>query len=183
MTSIFSLINKKVETVRIKDELLDLKSLKLSVLRLDLIHPVASGNKIFKLSYFIDEAQKTGASLLTFGGAYSNHLTASAWVCREMNLSSIGIVRGERPARLSHTLQFCLSMGMDLQFISREKYKLINEPAFISELRKNYGDFVLVPEGGSSATGVRGASQILEYLPLEKFTHLCLSIGTGTTMA
>jgi len=107
----------------ITDDLLQQKIISLSVLRLDKIHPVVSGNKLFKLHYFLEAAlQSQHKTILTFGGAYSNHLVATAFATKANGLKSIGIVRGEMPVQLSPTLQQCMEYGMQLKFISREAY-------------------------------------------------------------
>src|ERR1700712_248220 len=99
------------------------KEVQLSVLRLDLLHPVVSGNKLFKLHLFLQKAlAQKAAGIITFGGAYSNHLVATAYACREAGLECVGIVRGEAPAILSHTLIGCRNYGMKLKFISRQEY-------------------------------------------------------------
>ncbi len=97
------------------------------MLRLDEIHATISGNKLFKLIYFLKEAKESvHKTIVTFGGAYSNHLAATAFACEQMDLESVGIVRGEKPKILSHTLQFCIEHGMKLEFISRSLYQNIN---------------------------------------------------------
>lgn len=183
MSRLFFSKDTNIEVTCLKDELLTEKAVEFSVLRLDKLHPVASGNKLFKLSLFIEEAKLNTGRLLTFGGAYSNHLAATASVCREMNLKCIGIVRGEQPAKLSHTLEFCLTMGMQIEFVSRELYSAKTNPSFINSLKDRYGEFTLVPEGGAGPQGIEGASGIAEYFPGQQYTHICCSIGTGTTIA
>lgn len=183
MHSIFSLAEKRVVTVEVIDKLLEQKKLRLSVLRLDQLHPVASGNKLFKLSHYIDEALKKSLPLLTFGGAYSNHLAATAWLCRELSINCTGLVRGEMPIKLSHTLEYCQSLGMKLKFLSRNLYKQKSEPEFIAGLENEFDKFVLVPEGGAGKKGIVGASEIVNHFHGEKFTHVCLAVGTGTTIA
>ncbi len=108
---LFSAIGfKEPEIVQLKDELFAKKDLEISMLRLDEIHPVISGNKLFKLIYFLKEAKESvHKTIITFGGAYSNHLAATAFACEQLNINSVGIVRGEKPKSLSHTLQFCLT--------------------------------------------------------------------------
>lgn len=160
------------------------KHLKVSMLRLDDIHPVISGNKIFKLYYFLDEAlNSTHKKVITFGGAFSNHLAATAFACKEMNLKNIGIVRGERPEILSHTLLFCLDQGMRLEFISRANFKKINEEEFLKDLKNKYGEHILIPEGGFSIMGKEGAALITQTFGNTEFTHICLAVGTATTFA
>ena len=153
-----------------------------SMLRLDTIHPVVSGNKIFKLHYFLDEALNSiHKQIITFGGAYSNHLAATAFACNVKGLKSIGIVRGETPPELSHTLLFCIQNGMQLEFISRSSYQKINSEEFHNSLTKKYGDHTLIPEGGYSQKGAKGAKLITDYFNSKNFTHICCAIGTATT--
>ena len=158
------------------------KGLCLYMARLDKIHPVVSGNKISKLYYLIKEALETKhQTLLTFGGPYSNHLVATAYACRQNNLKSIGIVRGEKPAQLSATLLDCRDYGMELIFVSRKDYK---DEAFIREIHnEKNGQFIFVPEGGYSPAGARGASLIMEALQALNPSHICTAVGTATTVA
>jgi 1-aminocyclopropane-1-carboxylate deaminase len=174
---------KEPKIVELKDKLFEKNGLQVSMLRLDVIHPVISGNKLFKLIYFLKEANEfVHKTIITFGGAYSNHLAATAFACGKMNLRSVGIVRGEEPKRLSHTLLFCLQHGMQLEFISRSLYKNIDEE-FFKELKNKYGEHILIPEGGFSVKGKQGASLIDNYFSDKNFTHVCLPIGTATTFA
>ncbi|KAA9037640.1 pyridoxal-phosphate dependent enzyme [Ginsengibacter hankyongi] len=177
----------KTDNIRIdllQNKLLDESKISVSMLRLDLIDPVISGNKIFKLSYFLDEAKNSFHKLIiTFGGAYSNHLAATAFACRKAGIKSIGFVRAEKPKELSHTLLYCLENGMQLEFISRELYKNINEEKFHGELIKKYGDHTLIPEGGFSQKGADGAKLICNYFNAENYSHICCAIGSATTIA
>lgn len=160
------------------------KHIKIFMLRLDEVHPVISGNKLFKLCYFLKEAKEsTHKNIITFGGAYSNHLAATAFACKKMDLKCIGIVRGEMPPKLSHTLLFCKDQGMQLEFISRSSYKKINEKEFIYGLHNKYGEHTLIPEGGFSTEGKKGAALITDYFSDKNFTHICLPVGTATTFA
>lgn len=168
----------------LKNDLYDNNNVKISMLRLDEIHPVISGNKLFKLYYFLKDALNSSPKkVITFGGAFSNHLAATAFTCREMDLECIGIVRGEKPATLSHTLSFCMENGMQLQFISRKSYQEINEKGFLDELKNKYGESILIPEGGFSIKGKEGAELITQFFGDKKFTHVCLPVGTATTFA
>ena len=168
----------------LKNDLYDNNNIKISMLRLDEIHPVISGNKLFKLYYFLKEAEVSShKKIITFGGAFSNHLAATAFACKEMNLECIGIVRGEKPVTLSHTLLFCMENGMQLQFISRASYQKINEKEFLEELKNKYGESILIPEGGFSIKGKKGAELITQFFGDKKFTHVCLPVGTATTFA
>src|SRR5258708_15705471 len=112
----------------LQSELFNKSKLSVSILRLDTIHPIVSGNKIFKLHYFLEEAKNSiHKKIITFGGAYSNHLAATAYACKEAGVKCIGFVRGEKSKDLSHTLLFCLQNEMQLEFINRESYRKINE--------------------------------------------------------
>jgi 1-aminocyclopropane-1-carboxylate deaminase/D-cysteine desulfhydrase-like pyridoxal-dependent ACC family enzyme len=174
---------KEPEIVQLNDELFQRNSLQISMLRLDEIHPVVSGNKLFKLIYFLKEAKESvHKKIITFGGAYSNHFAATAFACEQLNLRSIGVVRGEKPEMLSHTLRFCLDHGMQLKFISRSLYKNI-DAEFLQQLQNKYGEHILIPEGGFSVKGKKGASLISNYFTDKDFTHICLPVGTATTFA
>ncbi len=166
------------------DELFVQKQVSVSVLRLDKIHPLVSGNKLFKLHYFLEEAVNSGhKTIITFGGAYSNHLAATAYACKVLHLKSIGIVRGEKPDKLSHTLQQCLQDGMQLQFISRKEYATKHDPVFISGLEASFGKCTVIPEGGYHPLGAKGAALIMDLIKDNIYTHVCTATGTETTLA
>lgn len=154
-------------------------NIELRVARLDLIHPIVSGNKLFKLHFFLKDAMAKGfGSIITYGGAYSNHLVATAYACRQLGLKSIGIVRGEAPENISHTLTQCRQYGMELRFVSRGAYKS-SAPEALAEQKQHY----VIPEGGYHPIGARGASLIMSSLKKEHATHLCTAVGTATTLA
>jgi 1-aminocyclopropane-1-carboxylate deaminase len=160
------------------------KGIRLSVLRADKLHPVVSGNKLFKLHYFLEQAlQIPKPTLVTFGGAWSNHLVATAFACKEAGIRCIGIVRGEEPVQPSHTLQQCKQFGMQLQFISRQAYGHKSEPHFLAELTKQWGPHVLVPEGGYHPLGAKGAAMLLPLAQAATYTHIASALGTATTVA
>jgi 1-aminocyclopropane-1-carboxylate deaminase/D-cysteine desulfhydrase-like pyridoxal-dependent ACC family enzyme len=169
----------------------------LSVLRLDTIHPDISGNKFFKLYYYLHQALgnkprpttdlklKTGFTpkrIITFGGAYSNHLYATAAACCHLGIPCTGIVRGEKPAILSHTLLYCMQKGMELEFISREKYDTGPGDEMKMWLQEKYGDHIWIPEGGFGPDGVAGAALIPGFYEGKGFTHVCCAAGTATTL-
>lgn len=157
------------------------KNIQADVLRLDLIHPVISGNKWFKLKQYLAEAiQQNKSAIITFGGAFSNHIIATAALCQEQGLKSVGIIRGEKPATLSHTLQDALKCGMDLFFVEREKYKLKEIPPDVIE---NYPEAYVINEGGYGMPGMNGAKTILDFAGAANYTHILAAIGTGTTLA
>lgn len=159
------------------------QGVEVDVLRLDLLHPDISGNKWFKLKYYLAEAQhRHQDTILTFGGAYSNHIAATAVACRDAGLHAIGIIRGERTPTLSHTLQQAQAAGMDLYFVSRDAYKEKEIPEAVWE-RYPKSDVYIINEGGYGLKGREGAESILEHCPLEQYTHIVAACGTGTTLA
>jgi 1-aminocyclopropane-1-carboxylate deaminase len=155
----------------------------IDVLRLDEIHPVVSGNKWFKLKNYLFEAiANNKKTILTFGGTYSNHIVATAAASQYYKLKSIGIIRGERPKILSHTLQQALSYDMELYFISRNDYK---EKVIPGEVLSTLDpDTVyIVNEGGYGKMGMLGAMEILEELNSNDYTHIIAAVGTGTMLS
>lgn len=155
-------------------------TIRASVLRLDLLHPEVSGNKWFKLRYNLAAAEAQGKTrILTFGGAYSNHIAATAAACQLAGMACTGVIRGEQPAIPSHTLQEASSRGMDLLFISREAYRLKNE----TDWSTLYPDAYIVPEGGNNALGAKGCEEILSLAHDPSVTHISCAVGTGTTLA
>lgn len=178
---LFDISNAVIEVLN--DELFLQKRVRLSVLRLDKIHPVVSGNKLFKLHYFLDEALRSShKTILSFGGAYSNHLAATAFACASLKLKSIGIVRGEQPTRLSPTLQQCLKDGMRLKFISRQKFAEKESEEFMLSLQNEFGHYTIVPEGGYHPSGADGAALIMNLIG-QDHSHICTATGTATTLA
>ncbi len=168
----------KITIDEIASPLLLDKKVQLKILRLDKIHPVISGNKLFKLHYFLEQArQQSYTSILSFGGAYSNHLVATAYACKKLKFNCTGIVRGEETANLSHTLKACINWGMQLEFVSRKRYAEISQGAI-----KQTNSFV-IPEGGYHPLGAKGASLIMGLLPQRDITHICIATGTATTLA
>lgn len=151
----------------------------LNVLRLDKLHNIVSGNKWFKLKYNIAAAQQQGYSTIgTFGGAYSNHIVATAFACHASGINSIGIIRGEEPARYSSTLTEASAYGMQLKFVTRQAF---NDK---EEIKKTYTNVYWVNEGGYGQLGAKGAAEILILVPgLETYTHIICAVGTGTMFA
>ncbi len=158
----------------------------LFIKREDLIHPFVSGNKFRKLKYNLVAAEKAGQqTVLTFGGAYSNHIAAVAYAAKENGFRSIGIIRGEEIGQKAHenpTLSFALECGMQLDFISRDAYRLKDSAAFLDHLTAQFGDFYLVPEGGTNTAAVKGCSEILNTSDAV-FDFICCPVGTGGTLA
>lgn len=152
------------------------------VLRLDQIHPVVSGNKWFKLKKYIEDAKQGQKKLVTFGGAYSNHLVATAAAAQKEGLQSVGFVRGEVPCTLAHTLRQAQSFGMQLRFTSRDLYRKMRDPEKLRDLNLP-GDCLIIPEGGYGSAGAEGAMGILSENETGAYSHLLCAVGTGTTLA
>ncbi|MFT6761224.1 MAG: 1-aminocyclopropane-1-carboxylate deaminase, partial [Psychroserpens sp.] len=166
----------------IVDPVLEGVDVHLLIKRDDLIHEHISGNKWRKLKYNLGEAiQQNHHTVLTFGGAFSNHISATAFACKKAGIESVGIIRGEDDKN-NPTLHFARTNGMQLKFVSREKYKLKNEDFFLDELTEEFGRFFVVPEGGANGFGVRGCAEILPEVE-EGFDVICCAAGTGTTLA
>ena len=164
------------------DPILKGSGVRLLIKRDDLIHEHISGNKWRKLKYNISEAvQQNHHTILTFGGAYSNHISATAYACKKVGLESIGIIRGEDDST-NPTLNFARENGMQLEFVSREDYRRKNEDDFLNEFEQRFGRFFLVAEGGANGLGVRGCAEILSEVE-GQFDVVCCSAGTGTTLA
>ena len=171
--------------IELKSVVLAESGVRILIKREDLNHEYASGNKWWKLKYNLEEATRIGHdTLLTFGGAYSNHIYATAAAAKELGLKSIGIIRGENTLPLNHTLAFAESCGMTLHFVSREKYRNKTADDFIQQLQNKFGDFYLIPEGGTNGLAVKGVAEFGTALINEvDFDYLCLPVGTGGTMA
>lgn len=177
------LIPSTVPIQSLDHPLLKSKNIELSIMRLDMVHPGVSGNKFFKLKYNLEEAKKEGKdTLLTFGGTYSNHIYATATAAKSEGFHSIGIIRGERIEPLNPTLEYAESLGMNLQFVDRETYRMKTESDFIYHLKNLFGDFYLISEGGTNELAIKGTREIIGENESE-FSHIAVSIGTGGTFA
>ena len=155
----------------------------LYIKRIDFPDPISMGNKSYKLKYNIVEAKNQNTdTVLTFGGAFSNHIVATAAICKQNNLKCIGIIRGEEVRELNGSLRFAHEQGMKLHFISREEYRKKENKEFLDSLKEKFGTYYLVPEGGSNLLGVKGCTEILSKND-ENFNFVCVACGTGTTLA
>jgi 1-aminocyclopropane-1-carboxylate deaminase len=158
----------------------------LIIKREDLLHPFVSGNKFRKLKYNLKAAQaQNHTTLLTFGGAFSNHIAAVAAAGKELDFKTIGIIRGdELKDKISEnpTLSFAHDCGMQLYFVSREVYRSKNDSEFINSLKEQFGNFYVLPEGGTNALAIKGCEEILTETDMS-FNYICVSVGTGGTMA
>ena len=162
------------------------QDLKLSILREDLIHPEISGNKFRKLKYNLLEAKKLGFNqLLTFGGAVSNHIAATAAAGKLHGFKTIGLIRGEElkdKIDTNATLRFAKNCGMELHFISREAYREKNNSLFIEDLKNKFPSTYVVPEGGTNDLAINGCKEIL-FDQCDEFNFIASAIGTGGTIA
>lgn len=162
----------------------------LFIKREDKIHPLISGNKYRKLKYNIAAALAGNKdTLLSFGGAFSNHISAVAAVGKMHSLKTIGIIRGEElgmnpddSIRANPTLQMAAANGMRFKFVNRSDYRLKKETFFIDKLNEEFGDFYLIPEGGTNALAIKGCEEILKAKD-QKFDFICAAMGTGGTLA
>ncbi|GEQ85529.1 1-aminocyclopropane-1-carboxylate deaminase [Patiriisocius marinistellae] len=158
----------------------------LDIKRDDLLHPHISGNKFRKLKFTILEAKKIEAkTLLTFGGAFSNHIAAVAAAGKIHSFNTIGVIRGEElvsKVNNNPTLSYAKAQGMQLFFVSREQYKDKESPEFINLLHQKFGEFYNIPEGGTNDLAVQGCAGILTPQDLS-YDYVCVSVGTGGTIA
>ncbi len=169
--------------VEIRDERVVSRGVRLYLKRDDLIHAELPGNKWRKLKYNIGAAREQGMStLLTFGGAYSNHVKATAAAGHYFGFHTIGVIRGEEHVPLNNSLRYAASHGMRLIYMDRSVYREQTDPAIISDLRSRFGDFYLIPEGGSNALAVEGCRELADEIDVG-FDIICCPCGTGGTLA
>ena len=165
--------------------LLTEKQITLSVKREDLVHPQLQGNKWRKLkyniAYFLEHKKQYGATILTFGGAHSNHIYATAAAGKLLGIATIGVIRGERIEPLNATLAFAEQNGMYLHFITRADYRLRATAALSNILHQKFGAFYEIPEGGSNGLAVQGVAEWADELP--ECDYVALAAGTGATAA
>lgn len=171
-----------IQTLDISPEQLPVKSI--DILRLDEIHPVVSGNKWYKLKGHINHIlahQLDG--FVTFGGAFSNHLSAAAYAAKGYNLQAHAIVRGqELEHKLSPTLKTCLDLGMILEFVDRTTYKSKAELEYLAHLQQRFPNLLIVPEGGNSSLGLDGFDELIPLISCD-YSHIICSVGSGTTIS
>jgi 1-aminocyclopropane-1-carboxylate deaminase/D-cysteine desulfhydrase-like pyridoxal-dependent ACC family enzyme len=155
----------------------------LYMLRLDLNHPHISGNKLYKLHYNLSELRSQNKNkLLTFGGAFSNHIAATAAAGKEQNIKTIGIIRGDELPEPNPTLRFAKDCGMELHFVSRESYRDKNKLENYVKEKFPADDLYIIPEGGANAAGIKGCREIVPLIEID-FDVICCPCGTGTTLA
>jgi len=176
------IFNTPSQIQEIKLNIYNPNNIKLYVKREDLIHNIVSGNKWRKLKYNFEYIKKNNTkTILTFGGAYSNHLHALSWLAKKNKINSIGLVRGEESSKINPTLSFCLQNKMKLYFLDRTTYrksKYDNE--VINNLKEKYKKIYILPEGGFNDFGIKGCEEIMDEVP-DDFNIIACSIGTGCT--
>lgn len=169
--------------IEISDPILIDKQIKLFIKREDLTDEFISGNKWYKLKYNLIEAENCGyKTLLTFGGAYSNHIHATAAAGKKYGLRTIGIIRGEEHLPLNPTLESAQENGMIFEYLDRKSYRNKYDKDLIDRFKNKYGDFYLIPEGGSNHLAVKGCEEIIPGIDTN-FDFICSACGTGGTLA
>lgn len=169
--------------------ILKTEEVSLYIKREDLLHPEISGNKYRKLKYNLLEAKREKKQkLLTFGGAFSNHIAATAAAGKEYGFETIGVIRGEelgedleKTLQNNPTLRFAVGKGMKLDFISRQDYREKDTKVYLESLKSNYGEVYILPEGGTNALAIKGCEEILTSED-ESFDYICCAVGTGGTL-
>ena len=183
MTTEKAEINENTPLEEVNDPFLRERKISLWIKREDLNHPQISGNKWHKLKYNIHKAKEQGKdTLLTFGGAYSNHIYAVAAAGKIFNFNTIGIIRGEEHNPLNPTLSFAKENGMKLYYLDRGSYRKKNSTEIFDDLIKKFGDFYLLPEGGTNELAVKGCSEIITKINID-YDYICCPCGTGGTLA
>lgn len=180
--------NSRIQQIHFSE--IENSGVSLFIKREDELHPFISGNKYRKLKYNLEEAAKQQKStLLTFGGAYSNHIAATAAAGFAYNFKTVGIIRGDELAnnleetiQINPTLKFASEHQMKFEFVSRSAYRNKTEPEFIASLKEKFGDFYLVPEGGTNNFAVKGCEEILNEEDA-KYDVICCAVGTGGTIS
>lgn len=173
-------ITKKIKINTTNNLLSEDEYMKIDVARFDLLHPIVSGNKFFKLIYNIENAiEQDKKGILTMGGAFSNHLIATAFYAKENGMSSKAIIRGMLHHPLSHTLDYCIKLGMELIPVERALFD-VTQPK-VQQIISDHTDYLFIPYGGSNEAGISGASEMRNMIPeFESYDIVCCSIGSGT---
>ena len=169
----------------IPDQQINFHDITLIIRRLDLVHPQISGNKFFKLKYNFLEAKRQGYQhILSFGGAYSNHIAATAFAAQQFGFQSVGVIRGEELADrpLNPTLATAQEFGMQLHFVSRDEYRRKQQPEYLAELARQFPEHYVIPEGGTNALAIQGCQEILKDSDAQ-FDVICCAVGTGGTIS
>ena len=168
----------------LKDASADRAGIRLLIKREELNHRTVSGNKWWKLKYNLQTAvTEKKTAILTFGGAYSNHIYATAAAASAWGLQSIGIIRGEEHLPLNPTLSEAVRWGMNLHYVSRSKYRERSTPDFLNALKEKWPNAFIIPEGGSNIHALRGVQEFGNLLSDISHDFLCVPVGTGGTLA
>jgi len=176
MSGLFSKLNSPLEQIDV------INDVEIWIKREDMIHAEVSGNKWRKLKYYLEDFKQSGKStILTFGGAFSNHLAATAALGQMANIPTKALVRGEE-IESNDTLDFCRSCGMEIESISRKRYDTKDSPEFKTMMGELLPEVYMIPEGGKGVLGIRGCMEILDEVE-NGFDYVACSGGTGTTMA
>lgn len=158
-----------------------LNHIQVDALRLDELHPVVSGNKWFKLKYYLQQAKEQNVdSISSFGGPYSNHLVALAFASKKYNLQSVGYVRSNEDEPITPTLQEAKQYGMHLKFLGRNNFQLLKTELLQN---KHTNNTYFIDEGGYGILGAKGAATILSNEKTNSYSHIICAVGTGTMMA
>lgn len=183
MSDSFLALNLSSPIEEVHDDRLAAQGVRLYLKRDDLIHPEIPGNKWRKLKYNLAAARQQGYSkLLTFGGAYSNHVRATAAAGHYLGFSTLGVIRGEEHLPLNWSLDYAVRLGMQLSYMDRATYRRKDDLDVIADLGEKRGIFYLLPEGGSNGLAVRGCAEVPADLGIE-FDVICCPVGTGGTLA
>lgn len=176
-------VQQKAIVQEIFDPILENNGVQLFIQRDDLLHPEVSGNKFRKLKYNIKYAIDKGhETILTFGGAYSNHIAATSAAAKLANLTSIGIIRGEQQLPLNATLQTAVNNGMELHYINRADYRRKHEMAFLEELKSKFGEVFIIPEGGTNELAIKGVAEMRGDWQ-QNYDVVAVPFGSGGTSA
>jgi 1-aminocyclopropane-1-carboxylate deaminase len=155
----------------------------LSVKRDDMLHPVISGNKWRKLKYALLDAQQQNIKhILSFGGGYSNHLHALAYCCNKLGIRLTAIIRGDYSSKLTPMLEDMQTWRTDIQWVDRQTYQRRDDPAYLNELKHQYEDVLIIPEGGSQSLALQGVAEIVAELD-EHYDYIIAPVGSGGTLA
>ncbi len=170
---------------KINHQLFIKRKLNVHIKRDDLIHPIISGNKWRKLKYNIEYAKNEGyEGILSFGGAYSNHIHALAYATKQQCIKSIGIIRGEQHYQKNSTLSQAINWGMNCQFVDRKTYRLRNNAEYLADLQQQYVNYFIVPEGGSNTLALPGVGEVITELNQQlNYDTLILPVGSGGTFS
>ena len=165
------------------DDAIEAAGIRLFVKRDDLIHPEISGNKWRKLKHNITAFQKGDYdAILTFGGAYSNHIHATAAAGQLFGIKTIGLIRGEKTIPLNKTLTDAQQWGMQIEYVDRTTYREKSSTEFLDNLKQQFGNILIIPEGGANEQGVKGCEEIISEIDID-FDMICCACGTGTTVS